>query len=73
MSALPEPELWTKEEIAEFHLNNAMDEDGYRWAVAEVLAMGIDPRTLNPDHLFHDAPWRNPELYMADVEAKHRL
>lgn len=65
MSEAVQPELWTDQEIAEFHLNNALDEEGYRWAVAEVLSMGIDPTTLPYDHLFRDDhPWRRPELYM---------
>jgi len=62
-------EIYTPERIAEFHLNNALDEEGYRWAVKEVLSMGIDPLKLNPDHVFYnDQPWRRPELYMDSDE-----
>jgi hypothetical protein len=70
MSALPEPEVWSPETIAEFHLNNALDAEGYRWAVEEVLSMGIDPTKLNPDHLFLDRPWQNPALYIESALAK---
>jgi hypothetical protein len=70
MPDLPEPEIWSPETIAEFHLNNAMDEEGYCWAVEEVLAMGLNPTELNPDHLFHDEPWRRPELYIESASAK---
>ncbi len=61
-----EPELWSNETIAEFHLNNAMDEVGYRWAIKEALSMGIDPRDLDPEHVFlNDTPWRNPHLHFS--------
>ena len=71
MSALPEPEVWSNETIAEFHLNNALDEDGYRWAVHEALAMGVDPTTLNPDHLIQEEPWQNPRRYMPHSAVQH--
>ena len=64
MPDYPEPPEWTQEEVAEFHLNNAMAEEDYRWAIQEVLSMGIDPLALDPAHLFqNDAPWRNLALY----------
>jgi hypothetical protein len=71
MSALPESELWSNETKAEFHLNNAMDEEGYRWAVQEAMAMGVDPTKLDPEHLILEEPWQNPELYLPVSSAKH--
>jgi len=40
--ALP-VEIYTDERIAEFLLNNAVDEDDYAQAMAEVRKMGLDP------------------------------
>jgi bifunctional DNA-binding transcriptional regulator/antitoxin component of YhaV-PrlF toxin-antitoxin module len=42
-----EVEIYTPERLAEFFLNNAMDEEDYHEARQEVLAMGIDPDTIN--------------------------
>lgn len=42
-------EIYTKERIAEFLLNNAGTPEEYRGARAEVEAMGIDP-----DSVLHD-------------------
>ena len=72
MSALPEPELWSDETIAEFHLNNAMDEEGYRWAVNEALSMGVDPTKLNSDHLDQSEPWQRPDLYISQASVKQK-
>lgn len=44
-----EVEIYTPERLAEFFLNNAMDEEDYLEARKEVEAMGIDPDTI--DHL----------------------
>jgi hypothetical protein len=73
MSKLPEPEIYTPERIAEFLLNNATTPNDYAWAIEEVLSLGVDPTTINPDYLFHDEPWQNPQLYVAAAKAKlHR-
>lgn len=45
----PEPEVYTPERIAEFHLNNAIDEADYAWAVAEVRRLAIDPASVPHD------------------------
>ncbi len=42
-------EVYTPERLAEFFLNNAMDEEDYREARKEVEAMGINPDSI--DHL----------------------
>ena len=73
MSALPDTELWSDETVAEFHLNNAMDEQSYRQAINQVLEMGVDPTQLNPDHLDHSEVWQRLELYLPDRAEKHRL
>jgi hypothetical protein len=65
MSALPEPELWTKEEIAEFLLNNSVDEADYRENLKEVLALGVDPLSLNPEYLSRKQSWQRAELHQA--------
>ena len=65
-----EPELWSDETIAEFHLKNALDDEGYRWSVSEILAMGLDPRALNPAHLFQEEPWQNVNLYLDATSLK---
>jgi AbrB family looped-hinge helix DNA binding protein len=44
-------EIYTPERKAEFFLNNAVTKADYRWAVAEVLRMGLDP-----DKIAHDKP-----------------
>ena len=72
MSAQPEAEPWTPDTIAEFHLNNAMDEEGYRWAIQEVISMGLDPTQLNPAHLLREEPWQNPELHVDPPAAKRQ-
>jgi hypothetical protein len=45
----PEPEVYAPERIAEFLLNNAVDDDDYQGAVEEVKALGIDPATIPHD------------------------
>jgi len=42
-------EIYTKERLAEFFLNNAMDKDGYLEARKDVEKMGIDPDSI--DHI----------------------
>jgi len=44
-----EVEIYTPERLAEFFLNNAMDEEDYLDARKEVEGMGIDPDSI--DHL----------------------
>ena len=44
-----EVEIYTPERLAEFFLNNAMDEEDYLDARKEVESMGIDPDSI--DHL----------------------
>jgi AbrB family looped-hinge helix DNA binding protein len=44
-----EVEIYTPERLAEFFLNNAMDQDDYQVARKDVEAMGINPDTI--DHL----------------------
>lgn len=39
-------EIYTPARIAEFLLNNAVDEDDYRRAVDEVRRLGVDPDTV---------------------------
>jgi hypothetical protein len=74
MPQLPEPELWSNETIAEFLLNNAMGEEDNREALAEVLAMSIDPASLNPDQVIvGDRPWRHPELYLDNIRSKQTV
>jgi len=71
MSALAEHEGWSNETIAEFLLNNAMAEDDYPEAIAEVRQTGIDPTSFNPDHaVIGDTPWRHPGLYLQTLRAK---
>jgi AbrB family looped-hinge helix DNA binding protein len=43
--ALP-VEAYTPERIAEFLLNNAVDAEDYRKALAEVRRMGLDPESI---------------------------
>jgi AbrB family looped-hinge helix DNA binding protein len=40
-------EIYTQERRAEFLLNNAVDADDYRHAVAEVKALGLDPESIS--------------------------
>lgn len=42
-------EIYSRERRAEFLLNNAVDEDDYRNAVAEVQKLGLDPENI-PHH-----------------------
>ena len=49
-SAIP-VEIYTPERIAEFLLNNAVDEDHYQRQREEVLKMGLDP-----DAIPHEKP-----------------
>ncbi|MCU0305472.1 MAG: AbrB/MazE/SpoVT family DNA-binding domain-containing protein [Thermoanaerobaculales bacterium] len=46
--ALP-VEIYTPERRAEFLLNNAIDADDYRSAVAEVRKLGLDPGAIPHD------------------------
>ena len=39
-------ETYSPERIAEFLLNNAVDEEDYAEAVARVKAMGLDPEAI---------------------------
>jgi bifunctional DNA-binding transcriptional regulator/antitoxin component of YhaV-PrlF toxin-antitoxin module len=48
-AGLLEPEVYTPERIAEFLLNNAVDDDDYQGAVEEVKKLGIDPATIPHD------------------------
>jgi bifunctional DNA-binding transcriptional regulator/antitoxin component of YhaV-PrlF toxin-antitoxin module len=47
----PEPEDYTPERIAEFLLNNAIDEEDYQAAIEEVEKLGINPRNIPHDRL----------------------
>ena len=49
MVAEPEVEVYTPERLAEFFLNNVLTKEGYQEARQDVIAMGIDPDTI--DHL----------------------
>ena len=42
-----EVEVYTPERLAEFFLNNAMDTEDYLEARKEVVAMGIDPDSID--------------------------
>jgi AbrB family looped-hinge helix DNA binding protein len=42
-----EVEVYTPERLAEFFLNNAMDKEDYLDACKEVVAMGIDPDSID--------------------------
>jgi AbrB family looped-hinge helix DNA binding protein len=42
-----EVEIYTPERLAEFFLNNAMDKEDYLEARKEVVAMGIDPDSID--------------------------
>ena len=53
MSALPEPEMGSKETIAESQPHHAYDEEGRRWAENQALALGADPATLKPSAVQH--------------------
>ena len=46
----PEPEVYAPERIAEFLLNNAVDDDDYQEAIEEVKKLGIDPATIPHNH-----------------------
>jgi hypothetical protein len=63
MSRLPEPETYAPERIAEFLLNNSLSEDEYRRNLAEVISLGIDPLSINPEYLIQDEPWQRPEAH----------
>ena len=43
----PEIEIYTPERLAEFFLNNVMTKDGYEEARQDVIAMGINPDTID--------------------------
>jgi len=45
--AEPEVEIYTPARLAEFFLNNVMTKDGYEEARKDVIAMGIDPDTID--------------------------
>ena len=64
MSEATEYEIYTPERIAEFLLNNSLDEEDYRNAIREVIALGVDPLALDPKSLIRDAPWQRAELYV---------
>lgn len=65
MTELPEVEIYTPERQAEFHLNNALDPEEYRWAVREACILGVDPTKL--EHIFRDRDWQNPALYLPEI------
>jgi AbrB family looped-hinge helix DNA binding protein len=44
-----EVEIYTRERLAEFFLNNVMTREGYMEARKDVAAMGIDPDSI--DHI----------------------
>jgi hypothetical protein len=46
---LPEPRIFTQEEIASFLLTGAVDEEDYRESCEAVRQMGLDPEKI--DHL----------------------
>ena len=70
MPDLPEPELWSNEIIAEFLLSNSLSEEGYRFNLGEVLDLGVDPLSLNPDHLFRDEPWQRAEVHQGILRTR---
>src|SRR5438093_9719818 len=39
-------EIYTPERKAEFLLSNAVDAEDYAWAVKQVKALGLDPKTI---------------------------
>jgi AbrB family looped-hinge helix DNA binding protein len=39
-------EIYTPERKAEFLLSNAVDAEDYAWAVKQVKALGIEPKTI---------------------------
>lgn len=45
----PDLEVYTPRRIAEFLLNNAVDDEDYQGAVEEVKKLGIDPATIAHD------------------------
>jgi AbrB family looped-hinge helix DNA binding protein len=45
----PASEVYTPQRIAEFLLNNAVDDEDYQGAVEEVKKLGIDPATIPHD------------------------
>lgn len=66
----PEIEEWTKEETAEFILNNSLSEPEYRRNLLDVIELGVDPVSLNPDHLFRDEPWQCAEKHQDILRAR---
>ena len=64
MNKQPEPEIYTPERIAEFLVNNSLTAEEYRWAVGEVVRLGLDP--LRIEHLFRDEAWQDPSLYLGE-------
>lgn len=48
----PDVEVYTPERIAEFLLNNAVSQQDYDWAVAEVRRLGLDPETIEHIRVF---------------------
>ena len=73
MSALPEPELWSNETIAEFLLNNSLNQEEYRRNLLEVLALGVNPLALDPEHLFRDEEWAKAEAHMDLLASRKSL
>ena len=47
----PEPEVYTPERIAEFLLNNAVNDEDYQDAVEEAKTLGVDPATIPHERL----------------------
>lgn len=42
-------EVYTPKRVAEFRLNNAIDQEDYEGALAEVRRLGVDPMTVPHD------------------------
>jgi hypothetical protein len=59
-STLPEPRIFTAEEIASFLLTGAVDEEDYQGAREAVREMGLDPDQI--DHLKVFELWPSPTI-----------
>jgi hypothetical protein len=70
MSGLPELEVYTPERIAEFLLSNSVSEEDYRRNLAEVLALGDDPLSIDPAFLIQDEPWQRPDRHRDILPAR---
>lgn len=63
MARLPEAENCTRERVSDFLPNNSVSEDEYRRNLVEVLALGVDPLTIDPKALIQDESWQRPERH----------